>query len=47
MQEPIEEDDENFKGFMNGYLWQLVLKWGEISHYWDILGSILKGRSYH
>jgi hypothetical protein len=40
VQEPIEKDDENFKGFVSGYSWQLGLKWGKISHYWDTLGSI-------
>ncbi len=39
VQEPIEEDDENFKGFMSGYSWQL----GKISHCWDILGFNMKG----
>jgi hypothetical protein len=47
VQEPIEKKDENFKGFVSGYSWQLGLKWEEISHCWDILGSILKGRATH
>ncbi len=40
---PIEEGDENFRGCVSSYSWQLELWWGWISQRWGDVGSVLKG----